>query len=63
MILEYLALGAVCLLVMVGYTVTAIALGDMKRTRLKPVPRVIAQILIVVVLALPALWVTVRAFS
>lgn len=63
MILEYFALGAVCLLVMVGYTVTAIALGDMKRTRLKTVPRVIAQILIVVILALPALWVTVRAFS
>lgn len=63
MILEYFAWGAVCLLVVVGYTVTAIALADMKRTRLKPVPRIIAQILIVAVLALPALWVTVRAFS
>lgn len=63
MILEYFAWGSVCLLVVVGYTVTAIALADMKRTRLKPVPRVIAQILMVAVLALPALWVTVRAFS
>lgn len=63
MILESFAWGSVCLLVVVGYTVTAIALADMKRTRLKPVPRVIAQILIVAVLALPALWVTVRAFS